>query len=849
MAIFALWGVVQAQISDDFSDGDFTANPTWFGDTNDFVVADFRLRLNAPPDAQVAALVSPIPQVDSVGWSFRAGLFFNPSSANYAVFWLLTDRPSCDERASGYAVWLGGNSEDQIRLMRKSGELGWTTIIASPEDYLTADSIDVQVSVERNSAGCWTLSAGTDEWGPICDTSYRYAGWAGWQCVFTATRADRFVLDDVEVHGLFYSDTVAPSLLQVQLLDSAEFLLEGSEPLYIDEVYWWEHWSGPALDTLYIANNQTQLAGRLYEPLESGDTLNAALLHVTDASGNAEPSIPIQAAYYQPAPGDLLLSEIMADPVPSVGLPEVEYVELWNASEHALNLADFQLGVGEVMRPLPKYNVLPGEFVLLTDEGSLAYSSLPHRVEISLPSLPNSGGRVSLSFLDGQISDILSYDLSTYRIPYKEDGGWSLERGFFGRSDCFHTRWWSASEDSDFGGTPGGSNAVVMDGVDAEAPNIRSVGLLSDSSWVVRFSEPVQLLQPGDLGSFNPDLAGDNGANPPMVFIPAESPSEVQLVFPVGGGAGTGSVGAFEWMLPEITDCAENPLLRRSVVLGLPGNPKAGDVWINEVMFHSDADYVDYVELKNGTDAPVDLRQLGLADFDEVSGVWSTPKWISEGSWLLAPGAEVCIASDLSRVKRIPVGECWGVEASIPQLSSSGGGLVLITRGFEILDTAGFKADWHHPMLNETQGVALERVVPSLCGLYSSAWLSASTSSGYGTPGCSNSRRLSPLDHVSYLKVWPEVLNLRGTGANASLQVSISLPEGYVAELSVVNEMGYRVSTIMNTALTGSLDKIFWSGNDAMGKLLEPGRYVMVLSAWHPSEPMILSSAVFGISY
>ena len=36
-----------AQLSDSFTDGDFTSNPSWIGDTDQFIVDDQVLRLNA----------------------------------------------------------------------------------------------------------------------------------------------------------------------------------------------------------------------------------------------------------------------------------------------------------------------------------------------------------------------------------------------------------------------------------------------------------------------------------------------------------------------------------------------------------------------------------------------------------------------------------------------------------------------------------------------------------------------------------------------------------------------------------------------------------------------------------
>ena len=55
-----------AQVNDQFTDGNFSSNPTWLGDTSKFIVnQNFQLQLNAPAIADTASISTISNRLDS----------------------------------------------------------------------------------------------------------------------------------------------------------------------------------------------------------------------------------------------------------------------------------------------------------------------------------------------------------------------------------------------------------------------------------------------------------------------------------------------------------------------------------------------------------------------------------------------------------------------------------------------------------------------------------------------------------------------------------------------------------------------------------------------------------------
>ncbi|HAN78687.1 MAG TPA: hypothetical protein DCQ31_13460, partial [Bacteroidales bacterium] len=60
----------------------------------------------------------------------------------------------------------------------------------------------------------------------------------------------------------------------------------------------------------------------------------------------SQTNVNYEFAYIRPVKRhDLLITEILADPLPSVGLPEFEYIEIYNNLPHSVNLSAYQLKV------------------------------------------------------------------------------------------------------------------------------------------------------------------------------------------------------------------------------------------------------------------------------------------------------------------------------------------------------------------------------------------------------------------------------------------------------------------------------------------------------------------------
>src|SRR6218665_3594598 len=155
-------------------------------------------------------------------------------------------------------------------------------------------------------------------------------------------------------------------------------------------------------------------------------------------------------------PYTVVINEIMADPSPVVGLPDNEWIELFNAGETDVSLFNWRLGDGSsISGPFPQFILAPKQYLIICAASARpAMEGFGAVLPItSFPSLDNAGEVLYLRTADGRVMHAVRYSDKWYDNALKKDGGWTLEM-IDARHPCPGMANWKASADPS-GGTPG----------------------------------------------------------------------------------------------------------------------------------------------------------------------------------------------------------------------------------------------------------------------------------------------------------------------------------------------------------------------------------------------------------
>src|ERR1043166_1388013 len=84
--------IAVCQVNDNFSDGDFSNNPSWLGDSSQFIVNSQKSLQLHSSGTDSSYLSTANTQLSETEWDFYVKLSFSPSDNNNARIYLVSDQ-------------------------------------------------------------------------------------------------------------------------------------------------------------------------------------------------------------------------------------------------------------------------------------------------------------------------------------------------------------------------------------------------------------------------------------------------------------------------------------------------------------------------------------------------------------------------------------------------------------------------------------------------------------------------------------------------------------------------------------------------------------------------------------
>ncbi len=436
----------------------------------------------------------------------------------------------------------------------------------------------------------------------------------------------------------------------------------------------------------------------------------------------------------------------------------------------------------------------------------------------SFPSLDNDGDTLIIASPSGNAIHALAWNRNWYGNDVKQEGGWSLEMVDISRP-CLEMENWTASNDL-LGATPGKKNSVQGIAIDT-IPPLLLYGYLKDSiTAVLLFSRPLSdsLNWPAVT---EPAVAVTNKLLKPPLFksveITLSTPQKKEEQITI--------------KLSSVAGCSGIRSAPQSTTTGLFSPAVKKDIVINEILFNPPIGGYDYLELYNYSKKNIDLGDLQIANRNGDRKISSITK-LADFRYPLLPGEYVLISTNndwvIQKYQPPPVKRSVQL-GSMPTYPDDIGEVILLNDVGEIIDELNYDEKWHFALVSEKEGISLERISAGGTTNDPFNWHSASTSSGYGTPGYRNSQVLPEEKTQGFISLSTGIISPDMDGRDDYLLINYQFPApGSVATITAFDSQGRAVRSIVQGALCGSSGSFRWDGLDHSGAVLPPGVYIIL---------------------
>ncbi|RYU93699.1 lamin tail domain-containing protein [Emticicia agri] len=523
---------------------------------------------------------------------------------------------------------------------------------------------------------------------------------------------------------------------------------------------------------------------------------------------------------------ELIITEIMADPTPTKGLPEKEYIELYNRSYRSINLNQWVLFYNATSVRFPDISINPKEYLIVTHRNNIAdFQAYGKVVGLNNFSLNNAGSTLLLK--DTKNSTVFSVTYTDRWYTTDKAQGFALEMIDIDYP-CVEAGNWVSSEAA-LQGTPGKENAVKASQPDLTPPSLERYESESNSTVKLIFSEKLDSLSAISRNAYIIDKS--------LVInkITIESPANQHVYLSFSTPLQDNTL--YTLTAKNIADCSGNVLKETKLSIANFQPADSGDVVVNEILFNPRSGGEDFVEIYNRSNKFISLKDWTLANVD-AAGTITNSKLITHTHFILQPRQFLVLSRNSGIVKAQyfkTVSENILEMASLPTFADESGTVILMNHNKKVFDRFDYTEDLHHPLIDDKSGISLEKADYNLPSSILSNWHSAVASEGYATPGYANSQGVTANQKNLFI-IEPEIFTPDGDGSDDVTQLKFSLDiHGYIANAYVFDMQGRMLKQLAQNQLLGVNDQLSWDGKSATNELVAVGYYVIFVELFNPN--------------
>ncbi|HSC53971.1 MAG TPA: lamin tail domain-containing protein [Phnomibacter sp.] len=528
----------------------------------------------------------------------------------------------------------------------------------------------------------------------------------------------------------------------------------------------------------------------------------------------------------------IVISELMADPTPTIGLPNAEWLELRNTSGNAINLQGFRLQKqnSAPSGPMPSLLLQPDSSVIVCTASQLAaMSAFGTAISVtSFPSLTNDGDDIALIAPGGALMHMVSYNINWYKNAIKADGGWTLEM-IDTRNPCAGLDNWTASTDTK-GGTPGKKNSVDRMNADKRSPRLLRAVAMHSQLVQLEFDEPLDSIKATTTSSYSISDGISISSATPVTW----SFHKVQLQLATALAAQK----IYKVSVNTVPDCSGNAINQNfsDCQLGLFTPADSNDIIVNEILFNPRQQGVDYIELYNRSQKIIDLHEILLANRSS-NGQIGTFATIAAESAAIFPGEFVVCSSNPAIVAQqytVLQPAALSTLSSMPSFPDDKGWAVVLNSAGKILDELPYEERWHFALLDNKEGIALERINYNAPTASRDNWTSAANTAGFGTPTAVNSQHRTAAATTGTITVHPRLFSPDNDGFEDVAFIDFQFPQpGYVANITIMDAAGRPVRVLQRNTTCGASGSFTWDGLNDKQQKVPLGTYIIYTEIFH----------------